>query len=166
MNKGSWTGTVAAISVAASVALAAQGASTGSAPAGASPRAQNPITVAGCVQKADQPAGGATASNAEALSPGASAAKDARFILTNVMPVPANEPTGTSGTAGATTAASSVKYPLNWDASKLTPHLGHRVEITGTFEAPAAAVGTSSVPTLKVDSLRMVSSSCGNSPQQ
>jgi hypothetical protein len=161
MSKRSWTGTVAAMSVAASIALAAQATSTSSAQASASPRAQNAITVTGCVLKADQPAG---ASTAEAPAAGASASKEAKFVLTNVMPGGANEPTGTSGGAGN---ASSVKYPLGADASKLTPHVGHRVEITGAFEpAAAVAVGTSSVPTLKVDSIKMVSSTCGNSPQQ
>src|SRR5579872_3113849 len=152
------TAMVIAMTIAGTIALAAQAPSGNSAQAGQSSAAQNIVTVTGCVQKADQ----GSAPPAGAPSP-ANAAANA-FILTNVMPGPANQPTGTSGTASAS-AASTVKYPLDADASKLTPHLGHRVEVSGTFQASTAAVGVSTVPTLKVDSVKVIASSCGTSPQ-
>jgi hypothetical protein len=108
-----------------------------------SERPQNAITVTGCVEKANSPA--------TAASIAASGEKDPAFILTNVRAGRANESTGTSGTPN------TAKYPLLADTSKLSPHTGHRVEITGTFQPST----TGGVPTLKMDSLRMVAASCG-----
>jgi len=63
-------------------------------------------------------------------------------------------------------------YQLDADDSQLTPHVGHKVEITGTVEGGSSssrsstsstgATASSSVsqPKLKVDSVRMVASSC------
>jgi len=78
-------------------------------------------------------------------------------------------------------------YRLDADDSKLSPHVGHKVEVTGTLDksmssstAPsgststgstasgaagtsASASGSSSTsPKLKVDSVRMIASSCSN----
>jgi hypothetical protein len=106
---------------------------------------QNAITVTGCVEKADRPA--------TAVSPAATAEKDPTFMLTNVRPGGANESAGTSGTPN------TVKYPLGADTSKLSPHTGHRVEITGTFQPNTSG----SAPTLKVGALRMIAASCGAS---
>jgi hypothetical protein len=75
-------------------------------------------------------------------------------------------PSGTAGTAGANPpAAAASEYKLDGDDAKLTPHVGHKVEITGTvveakgdMSAPAASGANS--PKLKVDSVKMVSPSC------
>lgn len=161
MQQRPWTALVTALTIAAGVALAAQAPSGNPAPAGQSSAAQNSVTVTGCVQKAEQ---ASTNPAPAAGAPAAAVASAAGFILTNVMPGAANQPTGTTGAAAAS-AASTVKYPLDADASKLTPQLGHRVEITGTFQSSAAAVGVSSVPTLKVDSVKMIAASCGTPAQ-
>jgi len=49
--------------------------------------------------------------------------------------------------------------------AKLTPHVGHKVEITGTVEESKAATqppaaSAANAPTLKVDDLKMVAPSC------
>jgi hypothetical protein len=77
-------------------------------------------------------------------------------------------PSATAGTAGAANppAAIASEYRLDGDDAKLTPHVGHKVEITGTVEqakgateAPAAAAA-SAAPKLKVDNIKMIASSC------
>jgi hypothetical protein len=61
------------------------------------------------------------------------------------------------------------KYRLDTDDSKVSPHVGHKVEITGTVEEqPGTAQGTTGTttattanePKLKVDSVKMISSTC------
>jgi hypothetical protein len=108
---------------------------------------QNAITVTGCVEKPDGPA--------TAASTAPNTAKGPAFMLTNVRAGGANEPAGTSGTPN------TAKYPLEADTSKLSPHTGHRVEITGTFQPNL----NGAAPTLKVDSLRMIAATCGT-PQK
>jgi hypothetical protein len=67
--------------------------------------------------------------------------------------------------------ATAPRYRLDdAAASNITPHVGHKVEITGTVEEQSHATGagatagaTSSgaaAPKLKVDSIRMIASSC------
>jgi hypothetical protein len=124
-------------------AIASAARDISSVQASPSERPQNAITVTGCVEKADRPA--------TAVSTAASAEKDPAFMLTNVRPGGANESAGTSGTSN------TVKYPLGADTSKLSPHTGHRVEITGTFQPNTSGLP----PTLKVDSLRLIAASCG-----
>ena len=89
-------------------------------------------------------------------------------------------PTGTSGTAGATPSAAQTKfvltsaspataiaseYRLDTEDAKLTPHIGHKVEITGTVEQPARTeqkppASAANAPTLKVDNVKMIASTC------
>ncbi len=89
----------------------------------------------------------------------------------------ATNPTGTAG-AGSTAAAatSGSTYRLDADDAKLTAHVGHKVEITGTLDkastgatttgsatsttAGAAGSTASNAPKLKVDTVRMIASSC------
>ena len=144
-------GICVAMAIVVSIDLAAQG-TTSSTDTHAASTSPNAVSVTGCVQKAQQSA-----------TPGAGAATgDATpgFVLTNVMPSGAASATGTSGTAGGSRAASSRSYPIAADESKLIPHVGHQVEINGTFESSNPAPGVAGVPKLKVDSLRMLASSC------
>jgi len=145
-------GTGVAIAVVVSVGLAAQSTSSTQGRAASTP--QSGISVTGCVERADQ--------NAAATTADAASADKKMFILTNVMPSgAASETTGTSGTAsGSRSAASSRKFPLDADESKLTPHVGHRVEISGTFVSSNSTPGVAGAPKLKVDTLRMLASSC------
>jgi hypothetical protein len=57
---------------------------------------------------------------------------------------------------------------LDADAAKLTPHVGHKVEITGTVDEmsssatpPSGATASSAAgPKLKVDSVKMIAATC------
>ena len=86
------------------------------------------------------------------------------FMLTNASAAGAGAPVATSGSSAG--AAGKASYRLDGTENTLTPHVGHKVEITGTLEerpASAAAGGASSnapAGTLKVDSVKMVSTTC------
>jgi len=85
------------------------------------------------------------------------------FMLSNASAAGAGAPVATSGAAGAA-AGAKASYRLDGTESTLTPHVGHKVEITGTLEErPASsAAGGANAPagTLKVDSVKMVSTTC------
>jgi len=126
-------------------------------PAPASPRAaaQDKVTISGCIENA--PATGAAAS-ASARS----------FVLAKGKM--ANAAAGSTAAVGTTgTAAAGTQYRLEGDEKALSPHLNHQVEITGTVQntsasatgAANAAPGSAAAgPTLKVDSVKMVSAKC------
>jgi hypothetical protein len=79
------------------------------------------------------------------------------FTLTNASAVGAGAPVATSGS----TAAKS--YRLDGTEAMLTPHVGHKVEVTGAIvEQPASAAAGANAPAarLKVDSVKMVSTTC------
>jgi hypothetical protein len=122
------------------------------------------ITVTGCVERAQQsqsPTGtsGSTTDTAGGASSG--------FILTNT----AISPDATAGTSGsATTSASAApQYRLDYDDAKLTPHVGHKVEVTGTVAENAApsessaAGSAASAPKLHVEKVKMLASTCPSS---
>jgi hypothetical protein len=86
-----------------------------------------------------------------------------KFLLTNA----AVSTSGTAGTAGTTPPSTAVssEYRLDADDAKLTPHVGHKVEITGTPEQPSSttqppAASAANAPKLKVDNVKMVASTC------
>jgi hypothetical protein len=100
------------------------------------------LTVTGCIQRSAQSAvPGATGT--------AGAKSESSFMLNNV-----SKPTGT---AGAASTASS--YALDADDSKLAPHVGHKVEISGSLDQ-AGSSRAGSAPKLKVDNVKMISTSC------
>jgi hypothetical protein len=56
-----------------------------------------------------------------------------------------------------------MRYQLDGEEKAISPHLNHQVEVTGTVEpagAGAAAGATGAGPTLKVQSVKMVSATC------
>ena len=112
--------------------------------------ADKKVTFSGCIER--QPASAAAVTGAPTMP----------FMLTNAS-AGASAPVATSGAA----SASKVSYRLDGTESTLTPHVGHKVEITGTVEErPASAAGGASASanapagTLKVDSVKMVSTTC------
>jgi hypothetical protein len=114
------------------------------------------ITVSGCVQRAQAAPTGTS---------GTAAASETKFILTNA----AMSSTGATGTSGATAPAATAvasEYRLDADDAKLTSHVGHKVEITGTVEQPSRttpqppAASAANSPKLKVDAVKMVASTC------
>src|SRR4051812_36368291 len=94
------------------------------------------ITVTGCVERADQVATSTTA---------AATVDSLTFMLIHAQKGTAAEtqPTGTSGTKEA---AKGSSYRLDADVSTLNPHVGHKVELTGTLEAPTAPATESVEP--------------------
>jgi hypothetical protein len=67
--------------------------------------------------------------------------------------------TSASKPAGSTSAAPvASSYQLDAADSKLTPHVGHKVEITGTLDQASAAPGAP--PKLKVDNVKMIAANC------
>lgn len=113
-----------------------QSATTAQTPQTTTGAQRNTVTYTGCLQ-AGSGAAGATTTTAQTTSP-------ASYILTNVMPAAAS----TTGTAGATTtgtagtAAAASSFVLEPAASvNLTPHVGHRVSVTGTIQPMSMGAG-------------------------
>jgi len=125
-------------------------------PPGASTKADN-ITVTGCISRSPQ------SSAAAPSTPGAvgtaGSRSDSGFMLNVAKPSGAGSAPGASPAPGASAAASS--YKLDADDSKLSPHVGHKVEITGSLDK-ASSSSPSSSPRLKVDSVKMIASSCSD----
>jgi hypothetical protein len=149
-----WFGTCAAIAVGFTVGVLAQDASS----AQQTPSASKPITVTGCIQKAAQAPTGTSGTAASG-----SAMKEPQFVLANAS-LSASGPAGTSGTTPPVTAVAS-EYRLDADEAKLTPHIGHKVEIIGTPEPGARATqppaaSAANAPKLKVDSVKMIAANC------
>ena len=116
------------------------------------------ITVTGCVERADQMATSSTA---------AATVDSLTFMLIHAENGTADrvEPTGTSGTKDGVTGK---MYRLDAQLATLNPHVGHKVEVTGTLEAPTAPTSdsvepqsASNAPRLKVDHVKLVSETCG-----
>ena len=124
------------------------------------PAAPETITLTGCVERADQVApAAAAATTADSLS----------FVLIHAAKGPAagsrSETVGTSGTTAASDKGSM--YRLDADLAKLNPHVGHKVELTGTLDSAAAATAANpappsaaNAPTVKVDPVKVLAETC------
>lgn len=142
--------------------------------ASASTTANDKITVSGCLQ------GGAASSSTTASTSTASSSMS-NYVL---IPMAADTTAGTAGSTTTTTATTdksdmrtrgTTQYVLDGRDSELKNHVGHRIEVTGTIgsqgdHGKAATSTTTSgsastrmnhpTETLKVSSVRMISSSC------
>ena len=148
-----WLGTCAALTFGLAIGLPAQ--SPQSTPA-------KNITVSGCIQRAGESPTGTSGTAGAAGA--ARATSETKFLLTSA----AMSPAGTTGTAGTppTTAVAS-EYRLDADDAKLTPHVGHKVEISGVIQEPSSAASSqpptasaANAPKLKVDTVKMVAPTC------
>jgi hypothetical protein len=115
----------------------------------------NKVTVTGCIQRAAVEAPTATSGTSGAAIP------DTQFVLANATA--GTSPTGTSGTSSA--MATAPRYRLDDDAvSKISPHVGHKVEVTGTVDSSSRSTSATSTganaPKLKVDSIKMMAATC------
>ncbi len=149
------SGACAAVAMILSVGMAAQ-----TTPQSSSSSAASTITVTGCVQRA--PAAGTTTGTSGTA--GSASASEPKFVLERAMA----SPSSSTGTSGATTPTAS-SYRLSADDAKLTPHVGHKVEISGTLDKAASSASASpssssasstTAPTLKVDTVKMIAASC------
>ncbi|HEY6214881.1 MAG TPA: hypothetical protein VIW45_21460 [Vicinamibacterales bacterium] len=132
----------------------------------------NRVTVTGCVERGSMPSSETTGTTGTTGS-SASTTHDAKFILTKVS-------SGLSTTTGTTgTTSPSVATPLQYrlddsEQSRVSPHVGQKVEITGTVEdhdrtSASSVTGTTSgapstrvSPTLKVETIRTIASTCAS----
>ena len=129
------------------------------------PAAQNPrtepetITLTGCVERADQvTTSGTSATTVDSLS----------FVLTHATKGgSADARPDAVGTSGAANAAPGRMYRLDADVPTLNPHVGHKVEVSGTLAAPAATAPAAtdppspeSAPKLKITSVKMLAETC------
>jgi len=149
MRQTLWSVLIVSIVCAVSVGLVAQ------APGSSAAQAGKQVTFSGCVEKAPSEVGSALAN----LAAGAASTN---FILTNASP----ESPVAVGTAG--TAKPSARYRLDVDEAKISPYVGHKVEVTGTLdEQPgsasspgSAAASGASGPKFKVVSVMTVAAVC------
>jgi hypothetical protein len=123
----------------------------------------NAITVNGCMRSADQMAVGTSGSSVAGTS-GSRSANDSstKFVLTNVT---SHGNSAETATAAAKAGSAPSGYRLDAEESKLTPHVGHKVEISGTIENPGSTSAAaddvfSSAPRLKVVSIRTLAATC------
>ena len=109
------------------------------------------ITISGCVQRAEQgPTGTSGTAGATRDS------SESKFLLTSA----AAGTSATAGTSGSNADATiAPSYRLDADDAKLTPHVGHKVEIAGTVDQPSSTSSTSA-PKLKVETIKMIAASC------
>ncbi len=189
MTKSIMTGTCAAI---VGLATAMLGAQTATPQQAQTTSSEHRITVTGCLKAAAPSSAdatgaatggttgtagttGTTAAGTTATgTAGAAATADAKFLLTDAAPSSADA-TGAAGTTSAATASGSAPtstssaktYRLIANPSALSPHVGKKLELTGTLSDEAGAEGTSTssgpeanAPKLKVESGKVVAASC------
>ncbi len=184
MTKRIWTGTCAAI---IGFATAVGSAQTTSAPQTATPNSDRKIVVTGCVKEAPAssatttPPGiagttgttgtaGSTGTTGTAGATADTAAAAPNFILTNASAVSADTSAAasTTGAAASGTPPVSQTYRLIANATALAPHVGKKLELTGTLEDQPGVAGTTessagsdrNTPTLRVQSGKIVAASC------
>jgi hypothetical protein len=177
--KGIKLTSMAAASMLAAATTFAQNPGGAGASAASQPAGGNRVTITGCVERADQlnASGGSTAGasvdsldfvliKAEALAPSTSNPNAAASASSAADSASKPSPVGTSGSSAAPI------YRLQAPVEKLNPHVGHKVEVTGTRDAvPApgtsaptpdpANPSTASAPRLVVESVKMLADSCG-----
>jgi hypothetical protein len=177
--KSHWSGVFVALGLATTAVLGAQGnpspANTPPPDAAAPPGVQrttpqpaeaksneaksNTVTITGCVQDTPMTAAGAT-NPAPAARQGATTA----YFLNNATTDAARD-RGAVGTSGL----SASGYRLEGDTKLITPHLNHQVRIVGMVQSSSASPtgaanaspgSTAAAPTLRVESVTMLSAKC------
>jgi hypothetical protein len=169
--KSHWSGVFVALGIATTAILGAQGnpspANTpppdAATPPGVQRSTQVPqpaeaksgsVTITGCVQDKPMTAGGA--------SPAAAATT--AYYLNNATPDSAKDraAVGTSG-------LSATGFKLEGDTKLITPHLNHQVRVVGMVQSSSASPtgaanaspgSTAAAPTLRVESVTMLSAKC------
>lgn len=172
-------GSCTAFIAAASISLMAQ--APASQQQSTSSSTDKKITVTGCLKQAPTTAtdtAGTTASPGTAGTTGTTSASaaasdstNARFVLAGATTSPASADAGATTTAGATSGAATSKdasqtYRLIANPTALSPHVGKKLELTGTLDEAAASSTASgdqgSGPVLRVESGKVVAASCQN----
>jgi len=115
------------------------------------------VTLTGCVERNSA---SSTAGTTGTTSPSASASQ---FVLKNVTPS-AGSSTSTTGTTGSTMASSYASGLYLSGSEDLEKHVNHKVEIKGKVDT-AASASASSMPTLKVSSIKQIADTCSGGGQ-
>jgi len=177
MKKRNWTGMLTAMVVGATVAIAAQ--QPPPEPSKSASADKKTITVTGCLKEAPStsPATPAAAAAGTAGTAGAAGAAGAtgtagtadapKFVLTNAAPSTA-DPSGAAPPAEPApdaAKASATTYRLIANATSLSPHVGKKLELTGTLEEAGGAAQSSagaegSMAALRVESGKVLAASC------
>src|SRR5262245_47635813 len=179
MTKTIWTSVCTAIVGLSTAALIAQ---TPAVPQ--NPSATDQITVTGCLKEAPATAaapgppvaaagtGGTTGTTGTAGAATDSSASQPKFVLTDASAAPAADPSAGAATTaspapGAPSPSDTQTYRLVANPAALSPHVGKKLELTGTLESPgsaaqtaAAQAGPANSPILTVKSGKIIAASC------
>lgn len=118
----------------------------------------NTVTISGCIQ--DTPM-----ATAGAALPAPAGSEKSYYLNNPAMAADAGRSQAAVGTSGL----SLTGYRLEGDSKLISPHLNHQVRITGNVQSSSASAtgaarsapgSTASMPTLKVESVAMVSAKC------
>jgi hypothetical protein len=182
MSRNSWSGISAAMVFAATVGVVAQSSpqnspqptpeptpqppTTAQAPAPSPPQSSEGrrITVAGCLQEAP-PSPVGTSGSAQSAPPAATdapvatdapakpdaASGDAKLVLANAVPAPAET------TASASNSSAPQTYQLIANEGALKPHLGKKLELSGTVEDQNSSANA---PRLRVEAGKVIAETC------
>jgi len=145
-------------------------------------RSADQITVTGCLKEAPgtaaapAPVGtagtaGTTGTTGTAGAATDPAASQQKFLLTNASAGPAADPAAAAGTTppatpASPTASAAQTYRLIANPAALSPHVGKKLELTGTLESAASAAQDASAgpganaPMLRVQSGKIIAASC------
>jgi hypothetical protein len=120
------------------------------------------LTVAGCIEQSQ--AQGSTKEPSATGTSGTSGkasgtSKVSKFILTNPKLQGASAGTPNSSTSSSSPASGGM-YQLDARDSKLSPHVGHQVEVTGSIKGSTSSASGPDAPKLKVENIKMISTSC------
>ena len=109
------------------------------------------LALTGCIAAAAAPAGGGSA-------PPSTSSAD-RYVLTKAAVAPSTD--ATQPAANQPKPPTATQYRLNGSNSMLAPYVAHQVLLAGRIEEPATRpVSGASMPTLKVDAVRMLAPNC------
>jgi hypothetical protein len=126
------------------------------------------ITVAGCLQQAPAAPVGTSGSAAPAPSTAATdapaqASADAKLVLANAVASPspgAAAPSNPATTPGSPDSATAQTYRLIANEAALSPHVGKKLELSGTIEESSATSSASGGPMLRVEAGKVIAESC------
>jgi hypothetical protein len=182
MRNRIWSGAFATIVGIATVGLTAQ--TTPPPQTTAAPSSENKVTVTGCLQAAPAGMPGATGTSGTTGTTGTagtagtagataeSAGGEQKFLLVNAMPSPTDPTSPETGSTTAPSGSPSQTYRLIANATALSPHVGKKVELTGTIESsgssastttssdPSTTTSAANAPALRVEAGKVLTAPC------
>jgi hypothetical protein len=150
--------------------IAISAALTAVAQLGAQDGVDQPITITGCLQRAEALAARATTGTTGRTG----TTGNQQFVLSDVQrerPTTTKPTTGSANnrsTGGATTSADGAWFSVEGNQDKLQGLVNHRVEITGKLTTEGSVVGTSASVTdgpsgtIEVTTIKALRATCGH----